>query len=135
MPAPEIASPTPLPPSLAQRALMVLQDARDLACDHLELAALEAQQAATSLIKAVCAVVVISILVVSAWLALVAAGIVWITTAGVSWGGALALGAVANLVVAAVMVVWIRAQSPELLFAATLRQLRQVSGDVAEELP
>jgi hypothetical protein len=104
-----------------------------LASDHLELAALEAQRAAIGLTKMLSAAVVVSILVVSAWLALVAGGIVWVTTAGVGWGAALVIGSALNLVLAAALVYWMRHQTQELLFAASLRQLRRSTA--TEEAP
>ena len=52
-------------------------------------------------------------------------GIVWATATGVSWVAALAVAATLNLVAAGVLVVWVRGAAGELLFAATLRQLRQ----------
>lgn len=112
-------------PTLAQRAGLLLRDVRDLACDHLELAALDAQRAAIGLTKMLSAAVVIAILVVSAWLALVAGGIVWATTSGVGWAAALAIASALNLVLAAIVAYWVRHQTQELLFAASLRQLRQ----------
>ena len=91
----------PTPPRLSQRIVTLVGDARELLCDHLELAALEARRAGAGLVRTLCAAVVISLLVVTAWLALVAAGIVWVTDAGVGWGGALAFAALANLLLAA----------------------------------
>lgn len=120
------------PPSLSRRAGVLLRDVRDLACDHLELAALEAQRAAMGLTKMLTAAVVVSILLVSAWLALVAGGIVWATTAGIGWAAALAIAAVLNLVLAAAVAYWMRHQTQELLFAASLRQLRRSADDVQE---
>ena len=115
----------PQPPSLALRAKRLVQDVRDLVCDHLELAALEARRAGAGFARMVCAAVVISILWVSAWLALVAGAIVWATSTGVPWPGALAIAAIVNVVVGAALALWIRKQAGELLFAATLRQLRR----------
>jgi uncharacterized membrane protein YqjE len=115
----------PQPPSLALRAKMLLRDVRDLVCDHVELAALEARRAGAGFARMVCAAVVISILWVSAWLALVAGAIVWATSAGVPWAGALAIAAVVNVIAGAALALWMRKQAGELLFAATLRQLRR----------
>jgi len=115
----------PAPPSLALRARTLIRDVRDLLCDHLELAALEARRAGEVFARMVCAAVVISILWVSAWLALLAGAIVWATSAGVPWVGALAIAAVVNLVAGAALAVWMRKQLGELLFAATLRQIRR----------
>jgi hypothetical protein len=104
---------------------MLLRDVRDLACDHLELATLEAQRALSGLTKVLTAAVVVSILVVSAWLALVAGGIVWATTSGVGWTAALGIASILNLVLAAALVFWIRHQTEEFVFAASMRQLRR----------
>ena len=73
----------PTPPRLSQRIVTLVGDARELLCDHLELAALEARRAGAGLVRTLCAAVVISLLAVTAWLALVAAGIVWVTDAGI----------------------------------------------------
>jgi len=111
--------------SLAFRAKALLRGVRDLLSDHLDLAALEARRAGTGLVKMVCAGVVISILWVTAWLALVAAAIVWAASAGVPWAGALAIAALVNVVAGVALAFWIRQQAREPLFAATRRQLRR----------
>jgi uncharacterized membrane protein YqjE len=112
-------------PSLALRVKALLSGVRDLFCDHLELVALEARRAGAGFARMVCAAVVISILWVSAWLALVAAAIVWATSAGVPWPGALAIAAIVNVVAGLALALWMRRQAHELLFEATLRQLRR----------
>jgi len=126
--------PESAPPSLASRTVLLFQDFRDLALDHVELAVLEAQRTGVDFIKMMIAAVVISILVVSAWLALVSSGIVWMTTLGVSWPGALALGAILNLALAGALTLWVRGRAAEPLFAATLRQLRRTADDVQAEV-
>ena len=103
----------------------LLRETRELARDHLELAALEAQRASATLTRMLVAAVVISVLVVSAWLAVVAGGIVWATESGVSWPAALLLGAGINLVVAGLLIWYIHSHVGELVFEATLRQLRR----------
>lgn len=117
-------------PSLADRAGTLMRDVRDLACDHLELAALEAQRAGVGLAKILSAAVVVAILAVSAWLALVAGGIVWATSAGVGWAAALVIASGLNLLLAGCVAYWMRSHTQELLFAASLRQLR---GNVTDE--
>lgn len=112
-------------PGLVASGLAVLRDIRNLASDHLELIALEAQRASLGLIKILCAAIVVSILVVTTWIALIASAIVWATSAGISWPWALLVAALTNLVVGAIIVFWIRGQMPELMFSATLRQLRR----------
>jgi uncharacterized membrane protein YqjE len=112
-------------PHLLRRVAMMVDDMRELACDHLELAALEARRAGSELVRMLCAAVAISILVTTAWLALVAGGIVWATAAGMSWSVALLIAAALNIVIGALLAWWIRANVREPLFAASLRQLRR----------
>ena len=138
-PGPKMSIPNPLSappqaPTLASRTITLIRDVRDLASDHLELVALEAQRAGLGLIKMVIAAVVISILVVSAWLAIVAGCIVWTTAAGVSWPSALAVAAMGNLLLAGLCWLWVRGQAAEMPFAATLRQLRRTADDVHAEV-
>ena len=127
------ASPALSPtPSLAERAGTLMRDVRDVMCDHLELAALEAQRAGVGLAKLLSAAVVVAILVVSAWLALVAGGIVWATSAGVGWSVALVVASALNVVLAGLVAFWMRSQTHEMLFAASLRQLRRTVSDEAQ---
>jgi uncharacterized membrane protein YqjE len=123
----------PTPTSLATRVRTLLLETRELARDHLELAALEAQRASAMLARILVAAVVISILVVTTWLALVAGGLVWATDAGVSWPVALLLAAAINLALAGGLGWYIRSHVGELLFEATLRQLRR-SADEAKDV-
>jgi len=104
------------------RALMT--DARGLVRDHALLALLEVQRASLGLVKIIGAAVVISVLAVSAWMGIVAAAVVWAVGAGASWALAIVIAAGVNLVAAGVLAWWIKAQVPELLFAATVRQLK-----------
>lgn len=98
---------------------------KGLVQDHALLALLELQRAGISLVKLIAAGIFISILLVSAWMGLVAAGVVWAVGAGASWGVALVVAAVLNIVVAGGLAFWAKSQIPDLLFAATLRQLRR----------
>lgn len=119
-------------PSLAGRVTSLVRDAGNLARDHLELAVLEARRAGIGLTKVLVASVVISILVITAWLSFVAGFIVWITDTGVSWPAALCLGGIVNLALAGAAGLWIRKQKDAWTFEATLRQLRQTAEDAKE---
>jgi uncharacterized membrane protein YqjE len=110
--------------AIQRRAQDLWTNARGLVHDHAMLALLEVQRASMGLVKIIGAAVMISVLLVSAWMGLVAAGVVWAVGAGASWGTAIAIASVVNIVAAVGLVFWIKAQVPELLFAATLRQLR-----------
>ena len=127
--------PTQAAPHLLRRLSVLADDMRALACDHLELAALEARRAGSELVRMLCAAVVVSILFSTAWLALVAGGIVWATSAGMSWGAALLIAASLNIVAGALLAWWIRANAQEPLFAASLRQLRRDTEATMEEAP
>jgi uncharacterized membrane protein YqjE len=93
--------------------------------DHALLAVLELQRAGVSFVKMVAAGIIISILVVSAWMGLVAAAIVWAVGAGANWSVTLVVAAVVNVAVAVGLAFWAKNQIPDLLFAATLRQLKK----------
>jgi uncharacterized membrane protein YqjE len=111
-------------PSLGSRFSTAWITLRYLVRDHVQLALLEVQRASLSFAKIVAAAVVIAVLVVSAWMGVLAAIIGWIVGEGASWPLAIFLGAVVNLIAAAALAWYIKSTLPELLFAATLRQLR-----------
>src|SRR4051812_10739200 len=96
-------------PSLSTRISALARDVGNIVRDHLELAALEAQRAAVSLAKVLSAAVVISILVVTAWLSFVASAIVWATDAGVSWPVALVGAGISKILPAGGARVWVPA--------------------------
>ena len=96
-----------------------------LAQDHALLAVLEIQRAGVSFVKMIIAGIVISILVVSAWMALVAAAIAFAVGQGANWAVAILIAAFINLALAAGLAFWAKSQLPDLLFAATVRQLRR----------
>ena len=104
---------------------------KGLVQDHALLAVLELQRAGISLVKMVAAGIIISILVVSAWMAFVAAAVVWAVGAGASWGIALVVAAIINILVSVGIAFWAKSQIPDLLFAATLRQLREDKDDIS----
>ena len=130
----EPASPTTQArPHLLRRVAALIDDARALACDHLELAALEARRAGAALVRVLCAAVAIALLFTTAWLALVAGGIVWATAAGMSWSAALMIAALLNVVIGGALAWWIRSNVDEPPFAASLRQLRRDIEPALEE--
>ena len=96
-----------------------------LAQDHALLAVLEIQRAGVSFVKMIIAGIVISILVITAWMALIAAAIAFAVGQGANWALAILIAAFVNLAVAAGLAFWAKSQLPDLLFAATVRQLRK----------
>ena len=107
----------------------LLRQSRTLSSDYLQLAVLDARSAAVRFAWMLCYGVVAAILLVTAWLALVAGGIVWMLGTGASWITALAVAAGLNVVLVAILAFRMRSMFTELPFAATLRQLR--GGDEA----
>jgi len=106
-----------------------------LAQDHALLAVLEIQRAGVSFVKMIIAGIVISILVISAWMALVAAAIAFAVGQGANWAVAILIAAFVNLAVAAGLAFWAKRQIPDLLFAATVRQLRRDVPNESDDEP
>lgn len=113
----------------------LFKQSRALSSDYLLLAVLDARSAAVRFAWMLGAGVIVAILVVTAWLALIAGGIVWMVGAGASWPAALAVAAGLNLVAATVLGLWMRGLFRELPFAATLRQLRGEEAPAGQEQP
>ncbi len=112
------------PPGLGELIGRLLGEARSLVTDFAELAVLDARRAAIRLAWLLAAVLVITVLVVTTWMALVAAGVVFMLGKGASWVTALAVAAGLNVIGAAALGWWMFALLKELPFTALLRQLR-----------
>ncbi|ANQ85002.1 phage holin family protein [Azoarcus olearius] len=108
----------------AERLSGLVARARRLAADFALLAVLDARCSARRAIEIVGVVIVTSVLLVTAWLALVVSVTVWLLGAGTSWPGVLAIAALLNVVAAGAAAVWLKRRLHDLPFAATLRQLR-----------
>jgi len=102
----------------------LLRQSRALSADYLQLAVLDARSAAVRFAWLLCSGVVVAILIVTAWLALVASGIVWVLGTGASWFAALGIAAALNVIGAIALLLRMRGLFREPPFAATLRQLR-----------
>ena len=107
----------------------LVQELRGVAHDYLTLAALETKRAGQSLVIMIAAGVMMAILLVSAWLGVVAAGVFGMVAGGMALWVALLLAVVANIVVAAALYAVIHYKRRYLGFPATMRNLRPgVSG-------
>jgi uncharacterized membrane protein YqjE len=111
-------------PGLGEAIGGLLAEARSLVGDYAELAVLDARRAAIRLAWLLAAMLVATVLVVTTWMALIAAGVVIMLGQGASWASALAIAAVLNLVGAAGLGWGMLALIKELPFTALLRQLR-----------
>lgn len=95
--------------------------------DRLQLAALETQQAGRSLVGMLVAGVVAALLIVSAWLGLLSAAVVWLVEIGLMTSLAILLGVMSNLLLATLLYYFIRHQSRHLGWPATLRSLQRAA--------
>jgi hypothetical protein len=79
----------------------------------------------------VCAAIVIAVLAFTAWNAIVAAIVLAVVERDISWTVALIGAAVLHLAAAAGVAFWMRSRVPEMVFAATVRQLRADAGEAS----
>ena len=117
-------------PGLGEAVGRLLADARSLVADFAELAVLDARRAAIRLAWLLGSVLVTAVLVVTTWMALVAAGVVIMLGQGASWGTALIVAGLLNVVGAGALVWWMLTLIKEMPFTALLRQMR---GDPPKE--
>ena len=114
----------PRPVSLGRALAQLVGETRALVGDYAELAVLDARRAAIRLAWLLGTGLIVAVLVVTAWLALVAAGIVWMLGEGMSWVAALAIAAGLNIAGGVALVFWAKSMAVEMPFTALLRQLR-----------
>lgn len=110
--------------SLGEAVGRLLGEARQLVADYAELTVLDARRAAIRLAWILGCVLVAAVLIVTAWVVLIASGVVWVWGHGASWPTALAVAAVLNLIAAGLLGWFMLKLAKELPFTALLRQLR-----------
>src|SRR3954470_932405 len=111
-------------PTLGQVLGRLLGEGRQLVADYAELTVLDARRAAIRLAWILGSVLVAAVLVVTSWMGLVAAGILFSWGQGASWPIALGVAALINLVAAGALGWFTFQLAKELPFTALLRQLR-----------
>jgi uncharacterized membrane protein YqjE len=111
-------------PGLGEVVGKLLGETRQLVADYAELTVLDARRAAIRLAWILGCVLVAAVLIVTAWVVLIASGVVWVWGHGASWPTALAVAAVLNLVAAGLLGWFMLKLAKELPFTALLRQLR-----------
>jgi uncharacterized membrane protein YqjE len=94
-----------------------------LARDHARLITLEAQLAGRTLIAIVFAAVVSAVLLVTAWLGVIASLMFWLVGDDAAWAWAFLGVSLVHIALSSVIFIWIRRTARGMLFAATLRQL------------
>lgn len=112
------------PPGLGDVLARLVGEARQLVADYALLTVLDARRAAIRLAWILGAVLVGAVLIVTSWMGLVSAGIMFAWGHGASWPVALAVAAILNLVAAGVLGWFTLKLAKELPFTALLRQLR-----------
>jgi len=100
------------------------QELRELSHDRFRLAALETQRAGYSLVSMLMAGVMIAVLLIGAWLGLLAAAVLRLVEHGVAASSAILLAVVFNLILSLLLFAVIRRKSRYLRFPATLRSLQ-----------
>ncbi|HEX7054976.1 MAG TPA: phage holin family protein [Burkholderiales bacterium] len=116
--------PRPAAPGLGEVLARLVAETRQLVADYALLSVLDARRAAIRLAWILGAVLVAAVLIVTSWMGLVSAAIVFAWGRGASWPVALGIAAALNLVGAAVLG-WLTLKlARELPFTALLRQLR-----------
>jgi uncharacterized membrane protein YqjE len=107
----------------------LLGEARQLVSDYTLLAVLDARRAGIQLAWLLSSGLMAAVLLVTAWLAIVVALMVWLFEERMSWPAALAIGALLNIGGAAALLWWMRHLVIEKPFTALLRQLKGENGD------
>lgn len=116
-------------PGLLEGAGGLLREFQGVAHDYAVLAALETKRAGMSLVIMLAAGVMMAILLISAWLGLVTAGVFGMIAAGMAAWLAILIAVVANLALAVGLYVVIHYKRRYLAFPATLRNLRPSDQD------
>jgi hypothetical protein len=111
-------------PGLGDALGRLVGEGRQLVADYALLTVLAARRAAIRLAWILGAVLVAAVLIVTSWMGLVSAGIMFAWGRGASWPLALAIAALLNLVAAGALGWFMLKLAKELPFTALLRQLR-----------
>ena len=119
-----VGGPAPDVSGLLQAVKTLWYELRELVHDELTLVALETRLAGQSLVTMIAAGLGIAVLLVTAWLGLMGAAVLWLSSIGISASLAILVAVAANLGVAVILYHLIRRHSRHLNFSATLRSLR-----------
>src|SRR5258708_2475077 len=114
---------SPRPAGLGELLRLLFTETKGLVADFTHLAILDARRATLNLAWLLGSVLIVAVLLVTAWMGGLAALIVWMFGKGVSWPLALGSLAFLNVVGAAALAWWMRRLVAELPFEALLRQL------------
>lgn len=118
------------PAGLLKATQQLWDELYGLAHDHLQLAALETQRAGESLVAMITAGMIVAGLLLSAWLGLLGAVVLALTSRGVmTSGNALLLAVAVNLLLALLLGGVIRRRSHDLRFPANTGSLQPTASE------
>lgn len=120
-----VAIPAEASPGVVDQVRSLVGEGRELLYDHMKLAALEAKQAGSSLVTVIVSGVVIAVLLLSVWLGLMGAGVLFVVEKDWLMGStALAVAVGINLLIIAMLAWIIVRQIERMKFAATTRSIK-----------
>ena len=118
------------PAGLLKETARLWDELRGLAHDHLQLAALETQRAGESLVTMITAGMIVAGLLLSAWLGLMGAAVLALTSNGImETDSALLLAVAVDLLAALLLCGVIRRRSHHLRFPANTGSLQPAAAD------
>ena len=94
--------------------------------DYFHLVALEARRAGQNLVFMIIAGVMVAVLLIGAWVGLLAAAVMWMVEHGITASSAILLAVVFNLLLTLILVVAIHRKSRYLQFPATVHSLQSM---------
>jgi hypothetical protein len=110
--------------NVLQEAQLLWHELRGLLYEHLVLAALETRRAGESLVTMLIAAIMVAVMLIGAWLGLVAAAVLMLVEQGMAASSAILLAVAANLLIALLLCRLIRHRSHYLQFPALLGSLQ-----------
>ncbi|MCD2451629.1 phage holin family protein [Methylicorpusculum oleiharenae] len=113
-------------------ALLLWDELRGLSVDRIRLAALEMQRAVDNLVSIIISGVMIAILLLSAWLGVLAAAVLVLIEVGITASSAILLAVAANLFLSLILFATIRRKRRFLKFTSTLRSLQPITPERLE---
>lgn len=116
-------------PGLLADAQLLWHELHALSVDRIRLAALETQRAGDSLVSMIIAAVMIAVLLITAWLGLLAAAVLVLIENGFVASNVILLAVAATLLLALILIGLTRRKSRFLQFPSTVRSLQPLTSE------
>jgi uncharacterized membrane protein YqjE len=117
------SEPTAGGPGIIEHAQILWNDFRQLTHDHLQLLSLEIQKAGENLVAMLVYGIVLSVLIICAWLGVLATMVMWLIEQDLAISAALLLTTLFNLMGVCIVMIVIRHKSRALRLPATISHL------------